>query len=58
MENRKPLNLRNVLIVYNLIQTLFSSWIFYEVSQITKVKCIFQFLLVEYVIEIFLTFVV
>lgn len=30
MENRKPLNLRNVLIVYNLIQTLFSSWIFYE----------------------------
>jgi len=32
MENRKPLGLRNVLIVYNLLQTLFSTWIFYEVS--------------------------
>lgn len=32
MENRKPLNLRNVLIVYNFLQTVFSSWIFYEVS--------------------------
>ncbi|CAG9759475.1 unnamed protein product [Ceutorhynchus assimilis] len=30
MENRKPLNLRNILIVYNLMQTLFSAWIFYE----------------------------
>ncbi|CAL7952348.1 unnamed protein product [Xylocopa violacea] len=30
MENRKPLTLRRVLIMYNLIQTLFSSWIFYE----------------------------
>jgi len=32
MENRKPLNLRNVLVVYNFLQTIFSSWIFYEVS--------------------------
>ncbi|RZB40769.1 elongation of very long chain fatty acids protein, partial [Asbolus verrucosus] len=30
MENRKPFNLRKILIFYNLIQTLFSSWIFYE----------------------------
>lgn len=30
MENRKPFDLRNVLIYYNLAQTLFSAWIFYE----------------------------
>ncbi|KAJ9601424.1 hypothetical protein L9F63_000448, partial [Diploptera punctata] len=30
MENRKPLNIRNILIVYNFVQTIFSSWIFYE----------------------------
>ncbi|KAJ8977211.1 hypothetical protein NQ317_015386 [Molorchus minor] len=30
MENRKPLNLRRILIFYNLAQTLFSAWIFYE----------------------------
>lgn len=30
MENRKPLNLKNVLIVYNFVQTVFSAWIFYE----------------------------
>lgn len=30
MENRKPFNLRDVLIVYNFIQTIFSAWIFYE----------------------------
>lgn len=34
MENRKPYNLRNVLIFYNLFQTIFSAWIFYEVSAI------------------------
>jgi hypothetical protein len=32
MANRKPMELRNVLIVYNLFQVLFSSWLFYEVS--------------------------
>lgn len=32
MENRKPFQLRKVLIVYNAIQTMFSAWIFYEVS--------------------------
>ncbi|KAK0166822.1 hypothetical protein PV327_004305 [Microctonus hyperodae] len=30
MENRKPFNLRRILIMYNLIQTTFSAWIFYE----------------------------
>ncbi|XP_053682185.1 elongation of very long chain fatty acids protein 7 [Sabethes cyaneus] len=30
MENRKPLDLRNFLVVYNLFQTVFSTWIFYE----------------------------
>lgn len=32
MANRKPFELREVLIVYNLAQTIFSTWIFYEVS--------------------------
>lgn len=31
MENRKPFDLRGVLITYNFLQTLFSTWIFYEV---------------------------
>lgn len=30
MENRKPFDLRGILITYNLLQTLFSTWIFYE----------------------------
>lgn len=30
MENRKPFNLRNTLVFYNFIQTIFSAWIFYE----------------------------
>ncbi|XP_058812942.1 elongation of very long chain fatty acids protein AAEL008004 [Topomyia yanbarensis] len=33
MENRKPLDLRNFLVVYNLFQTVFSTWIFYEYLQ-------------------------
>ncbi|KAF7413403.1 hypothetical protein HZH68_001892 [Vespula germanica] len=32
MENKKPFNLRRLLIVYNLVQTLFSTWIFYEIE--------------------------
>lgn len=32
MENRKPMQLKNALIVYNLFQVIFSSWLFYEVS--------------------------
>ena len=34
MENRKPFDLRQILIYYNLAQTVFSAWIFYEVSVI------------------------
>ncbi|XP_012350815.1 elongation of very long chain fatty acids protein AAEL008004 isoform X3 [Apis florea] len=30
MENRKPFQLKNVLIVYNLFQMVFSAWLFYE----------------------------
>ncbi|XP_078050496.1 very long chain fatty acid elongase AAEL008004 isoform X1 [Augochlora pura] len=30
MENRKPFTLRRILIVYNFVQTIFSTWIFYE----------------------------
>lgn len=30
MENRKPMNLRGVLIVYNFVQVVFSTWLFYE----------------------------
>ncbi|XP_055592516.1 elongation of very long chain fatty acids protein 7 [Uranotaenia lowii] len=33
MENRKPLDLRNFLVIYNLFQTVFSTWIFYEYLQ-------------------------
>lgn len=44
MENRKPMDLRYVLIVYNLFQVLFSTWLFYEVNCICL--CIFHLLLV------------
>ncbi|XP_015607868.1 elongation of very long chain fatty acids protein AAEL008004 isoform X4 [Cephus cinctus] len=30
MENRKPFQLKNVLIAYNLFQVIFSAWLFYE----------------------------
>lgn len=36
MENRKPYELKNVLIVYNFLQVIFSAWLFYEVSNITS----------------------
>lgn len=32
MENRKPFDLRRVMIWYNLFQVIFSSWLFNEVS--------------------------
>lgn len=32
MENRKPFQLKNVLIVYNLFQMVFSAWLFYEIG--------------------------
>ncbi|XP_022836081.1 elongation of very long chain fatty acids protein AAEL008004-like isoform X2 [Spodoptera litura] len=30
MENRKPYELKNVLILYNFLQVVFSAWLFYE----------------------------
>lgn len=30
MENRKPFDLRKIMIFYNLFQVIFSSWLFYE----------------------------
>lgn len=30
MENRKPFKLRNVLVIYNFLQVLFSCYLFYE----------------------------
>ncbi|CAG2055312.1 unnamed protein product [Timema podura] len=30
MEHRKPMDLRYVLIIYNLVQVIFSAWLFYE----------------------------
>jgi elongation of very long chain fatty acids protein 7 len=30
MEDRKPFKLREVLILYNFLQVIFSSWLFYE----------------------------
>lgn len=32
MENRKPFQLKNTLIIYNLFQVIFSSWLFYEIA--------------------------
>jgi len=33
MANRKPMDLRQILVIYNLFQTIFSAWIFYEYLQ-------------------------
>ncbi|XP_017867595.1 PREDICTED: elongation of very long chain fatty acids protein AAEL008004 isoform X3 [Drosophila arizonae] len=30
MENRKPLHLQNLLVMYNALQVVFSAWLFYE----------------------------
>lgn len=32
MENRKPFQLKNALIIYNLFQMVFSAWLFYEIG--------------------------
>uniref|UniRef100_A0A182M2S0 Elongation of very long chain fatty acids protein n=1 Tax=Anopheles culicifacies TaxID=139723 RepID=A0A182M2S0_9DIPT len=32
MENRKPFQLKNTLIVYNFVQVVFSAWLFYEIG--------------------------
>lgn len=37
MENRKPFDLRRVMIWYNLFQVIFSSWLFNEVSCLMRV---------------------
>lgn len=44
MENRKPFQLRGILVVYNFIQVIFSSWIFYEVSLSVIFDAIFVFI--------------
>jgi hypothetical protein len=33
MEHRKPMKFRGVLIVYNFVQVVLSSWLFYEVRE-------------------------
>ncbi|KAF5298122.1 hypothetical protein FQA39_LY02546 [Lamprigera yunnana] len=38
MENRKPFQLKYVLIAYNLFQVIFSAWIFYEIFFILRKK--------------------
>jgi elongation of very long chain fatty acids protein 7 len=45
MEDRKPMDLRKLLIFYNLFQTIFSSWIFYEVSHLYIYVCSSMFCL-------------
>lgn len=35
MENRKPYELKNLLIAYNFLQVLFSAWLFYEVRYLS-----------------------
>ncbi|XP_065074750.1 very long chain fatty acid elongase AAEL008004 isoform X1 [Ochlerotatus camptorhynchus] len=32
MENRKPFQLKNTLILYNFVQVFFSAWLFYEIG--------------------------
>lgn len=38
MENRKPFELRRVMLWYNLVQVIFSSWLFNEVSRPADAK--------------------
>ncbi|XP_024946898.1 elongation of very long chain fatty acids protein AAEL008004 isoform X5 [Cephus cinctus] len=38
MENRKPFQLKNVLIAYNLFQVIFSAWLFYEIFFVLRKK--------------------
>lgn len=38
MENRKPFHFKNSLILYNLFQVIFSTWLFYEVRQLFFIK--------------------
>lgn len=38
MENRKPFQLKELLIAYNLFQVIFSTWLFYEVRIYMMIK--------------------
>uniref|UniRef100_A0A1Q3EUP2 Elongation of very long chain fatty acids protein n=1 Tax=Culex tarsalis TaxID=7177 RepID=A0A1Q3EUP2_CULTA len=38
MENRKPFQLKNTLIVYNFVQVVFSAWLFYEIFFVMRKK--------------------
>lgn len=38
MENRKPFDLRRVMLWYNLFQVIFSTWLFREVSRLTDAQ--------------------
>ena len=38
MKDRKPMNIKSFLIVYNLAQVIFSTYMFYEVRLIKKLK--------------------
>jgi hypothetical protein len=40
MQNRKAMDLRGVLIVYNFVQVIFSAWLFYEVTVEQIAHCI------------------
>jgi len=49
MENRKPFNLRKVMIWYNLFQVIFSTWLFKEVSCPASLFIQKQFIKIFYV---------
>jgi len=38
MENRKPFDLKRVMMCYNFFQIIFSSWLFYEVSHTMNIS--------------------
>lgn len=50
MANRKPFKLKEVLVVYNGFQVLFSLYMLYEVSYFIKILC-FSFKLPQMVIN-------
>lgn len=52
MSNRRPMDLRQILVIYNLFQTIFSAWIFYEVSRLFFFLSILLFELLRTIILI------
>lgn len=50
MEKRKPMDLRNTLVIYNLFQTIFSTWIFYEVSSHAHAAADYQLIMLTFTI--------